>query len=81
MTGKRQSMSGFCFDDSGVFVPMVKLQTTGSRESLTSAGKEKEKQMSRSPALFRKKPKRNVAQSVSTFRTYVEEDRKSTEGR
>ena len=74
-------MSGFCFDDSGVFVPMVKLQSTGSRESLTSAGKEKEKQLSRSPALFRKKPKRNVTQSVSTFRTYVEDGRKSTEGR
>ena len=80
MSGKRQSMSGFCFDETGVFVPMVKVHTSGSRESLTTSGKEKEKLMSRSPALFRKK-KRNVAQSVSTFRTYVEEDRKSTEGR
>ena len=80
MTGKRQSMSGFRFDEAGVFLPMMRMQSTGSRESLTSVGKDKEKQLSKSPALFRKK-KRNVAQSVSTFRTYVEEDRKSTEGR
>ena len=39
MTGQRQSMSGFSFDDNGVFVPMVKLQSA----------------VSRSPALFRKK--------------------------
>ena len=73
-------MSGFRFDDAGVFVPMIKFQSSGSRESLTSVGKDKEKQMSRSPALFRKK-KRSVAQSVPTFRAFVEEDRKSTEGK
>jgi hypothetical protein len=82
MTGKRQSMSGFRFDECGVFLPTVRIQSsgTGSRESLTSVGKDKDKQLSKSPALFRKKKQRNVSQSVSTFRTYVEEDRKSTEG-
>ena len=75
-------MSGFRFDECGVFLPTVRIQSsgTGSRESLTSVGKDKDKQLSKSPALFRKKKQRNVSQSVSTFRTYVEEDRKSTEG-
>lgn len=77
MTGKRQSMSGFYFDDCGVFGPIVQIAQAGSKESLVSLDKDK---MSRSPALFRKK-KRNVPHSVSTFRTYVEEDRKSTEGK
>lgn len=77
MTGKRQSMSGFRFDDRGVFVPMVKSQSSGSQESLTSVGKDRDK-IPRSPGLFRKK-KRNV--TVSTFRTYIEEEKKNAEGR
>ena len=79
MTGKRQSMSGFRFDDTGVFVPVVKLQSSGSREALTAAGQDK---ISRSPALFRKTKKnvRSVSQSTSTFRTYLPEDKKNTEG-
>ncbi|XP_028390915.1 regulator of G-protein signaling 12-like isoform X2 [Dendronephthya gigantea] len=78
MTGKRQSMSGFRFDDTGVFVPVVKLQSSGSREALTVAGQDK---ISRSPALFRKTKRsvRSVTQSTSTFRTYLQEDKKNTE--
>lgn len=73
MDGKRQSMTGFLFDENGVFVPVMK--PAGSNELVLSS-KDKD-QLSRSPAFFRKKK-----QNVSTFKTFiVEDDKKGSEGK
>lgn len=79
MMGKRQSMSGFCFDELGVFVPMLKMQMNEKKDSSLYVNDKEKQHLSRSPALFRKK-KRNVGQTSSSFRTYVHEEKKNTEG-
>ena len=77
MNGKRQSISGFSFDENGVFVPLIK--QAKSEESLLNS---KEKQhLLRSPGFFRKK-KTEVSPSISTFQSFVvEEEKKSVEGK